>query len=173
MNIKIVELEKYNIETFEMIASWSNDPDIKEYLTPRLSEEELKEVTGEMLMSSVSKKTSEKIYMVLDEKKPIGNYTIESGFERLMSNHEKTAWISILIGDKDYWGKGISKIIMNHLENECRAMGFEYIELGVFEFNERARKLYTSMGYEKLGTIPDLIYHNGQWMKDIRMIKKI
>lgn len=173
MNIQIVKLEKYNIETFNMIASWNNDPDIKEYIIPRRSEEELKDVTGEMLMSSASKKPSKKVYIVLDDKKPIGNYSIESGFEGLMSKHVKTAWIGVLIGEKDYWGKGISKMIMSHIEKECRAMGFEYIELGVFEFNERAIKLYRSMGYEELGTIPDFVFHNGHWMKDIRMIKKI
>ena len=62
---------------------------------------------------------------------------------------------------------------MQHIEGEIRAAGFKRIELGVFEFNTFAQKLYLKMGYTEIGRIPDFTFWQDKLWMDIRMEKYI
>lgn len=45
------------------------------------------------------------------------------------------------------------------------------IELGVFEFNTNALKLYQKLGYKEINRTEDFTYWNGKMWHDIRMEK--
>jgi len=60
---------------------------------------------------------------------------------------------------------------MGYLEEEIKAQGLKRIELGVFEFNTNAIKLYRKMGFEEIGRIDDFTYWDGRMWGDIRMEK--
>lgn len=61
----------------------------------------------------------------------------------LKKKEENTGWISICIGEGDYRGKGVAhEAMIFFLEEECKALGLKRIELGVFEYNQRARTFY-------------------------------
>jgi len=47
---------------------------------------------------------------------------------------------------------------MEYLEKEIGNKGLKRIELGVFEFNENARRLYLKLGYKEIGRIDDFTY---------------
>ena len=47
------------------------------------------------------------------------------------------------------------------------------IELGVFEFNTRAQKFYTKLGYKKVGEVKDFTFWEGRFWNDIRMEKDL
>ena len=51
--------------------------------------------------------------------------------------------------------------------------GYNRIELGVFEFNKRARKFYEKTGYEKIACLKDFTYYAGKWWADYRYEKNI
>jgi RimJ/RimL family protein N-acetyltransferase len=91
----------------------------------------------------------------------------------LKCGQKKVGWISILIGDKTYWGKGLSKILMHELEMSAKELGCDCIELGVFEYNDKAIKLYENMGYDRCCRVDKFVYHQGQWYDDIRMLKSL
>ena len=82
-----------------------------------------------------------------------------------------TAWISITIGEEIARGKGIGYQALQYLEQEIRKQGLKRIELGVFEFNTAAIKLYQRAGYREIGRIPDFTYWQGKMWQDIRMEK--
>lgn len=173
MDLKFVEIDKDDLTLFKLFAKWDSDPVIKPFITPRRSEEEVPDYTAEELMEHAKQNTSKHIYVLYDGEKPIGTSTIDTDFFFLKSGKEHVAWISILIGDKNYWGKGLSKAMMAHLEGEARRLGCQYIELGVFEFNQKAQSLYKRMGYDVFEIIEKFVYHDGQWKNDIRMLKKL
>ena len=60
---------------------------------------------------------------------------------------------------------------MRYLEGQIREQGLKRIELGVFEFNASAIKLYKKMGYQEIGRIDDFTYWHEKMWQDIRMEK--
>ncbi|WP_369010066.1 GNAT family N-acetyltransferase [Alkalihalobacillus sp. TS-13] len=58
-----------------------------------------------------------------------------------------------------------------HLEEQIKLQGLKRIELGVFEFNKQAYKLYQKLGYQEIGRIKDFTYWNDKMWYDIRMEK--
>lgn len=173
MDIVIREIKEPIRHIFESIAQWENDEEIKPLIIPRTSESELEVITAEGLMLNFVNNKFKRFFVVFDGEKPIGCFNIDTHFHALFHKTNRTAWISILIGDKDYWGTGVSKLMMMDIEHHCKEMGMFYIELGVFKFNIRARKLYKTMGFREVAEIPKFVYYEGAWHSDVRMLKKI
>lgn len=173
MNITLKKLDEYTLDIFKLMAKWSNDEDIKPFSTPNMDGGELRDVSGEEFLEISMKNKNKRIFLIMDAEKPIGEMTVQKDFEMLTKKDERTAWISIAIGEKSYWGKGVGKTAMKLLEEECKKIGYNKIELGVFEFNERALKLYKSLGYKQIAIHNHFTYYNGSWYDDIRMIKNI
>lgn len=55
----------------------------------------------------------------------------------------------------EFWGKGISKPILNAAIAELRHLGYAKITLWTFEANARARKFYEKNGFAFDGTLKD------------------
>lgn len=171
MDIKLKKLEEYKLEDFELIAKWYNDPDIKPYISVSKDEKEADEESGEILFNRASSGKNKSIYFIMEADRPVGVVSIIDKFEGLTLKDDKTAWISICIGEKQLWGRRIGKKAMELLEDRCKEMGYESIELGVFDFNARAIELYKNLGYKEININHDFTYHNGKWHDDIRMNK--
>jgi len=165
--------EEYTLDLFNLLAKWSNDPDIQPYAIPRFSEEDYVPFTGYELMVSALQHENKFIYLVYDDLKPIGEFSIDLSFGHKVTTEPLIAWISLVIGDKKYWGKGVGEWMMRSIEQECRSLGLKGIELGVFDYNLRALRLYQKLGYEHIATIPNFVYHSNEWHSDIRMLKKL
>ena len=172
MSIRIQALTDYSDHyIFDILATWDNDPEIKSLITPGMNEGDKGTITGDELMYFARENKSKHMYLTYDDDRLIGAYTIDTAFEHCLVKEPGTAWIGIVIGDKSYWGHGIGRMMMIHLEDECKKLECTQIELGVFEYNERARALYLSLGYEVIDTIDNFVFYNGEWHKDIRMLK--
>lgn len=63
--------------------------------------------------------------------------------------HRAAMGIAVL---KDYWNKGIGKIMMQECINWCKEKGVEQLELEVVTQNNRAVSMYKSFGFEICGT---------------------
>ena len=78
--------------------------------------------------------------------------------------------IGIMIGDKEYWGKGYGtdalKILIKFIFEE---LNLDKIKLSVFSFNERARACYKKIGFKEEGILKKEIYRNGKYHDDILM----
>lgn len=172
MGIRIEALTDYsNHYIFDILATWDNDTEIKSLITPGINEENKKKITGAELMHYAQENKNKHMYLAYDDDRLIGAYTIDTAFEHCLVKEPGTAWIGIVIGDKSYWGYGIGRMMMIHLEDECKQLSCTQIELGVFEYNERAKALYLSLGYKVIDTIDNFVFYKGQWYKDIRMLK--
>ena len=77
---------------------------------------------------------------------------------------------NILIGDKNYHGKGIgyeaSHLILNHVFNR---LNLNRIQLGVDERNKGAIRLYQKLGFREEGRFEKGILASGEYFDIIRM----
>jgi len=174
MKIKIEKLDIKNNLQLKSIVKWDNDTDLYHLITPVKSKDSSVEVkTVEQLteMYEQSPEYAKGIYIILDEDRPIGSFSLQFNPGHLLKNIPNTSWLGLTIGEKEYWGKGIANKAIKYFEEESRCLGANRIELGVFEFNERAQKFYQKQGYREIGRIPNFTYWNGKLWDDIRMEK--
>jgi len=82
----------------------------------------------------------------------------------------RVATVGIMIGDKDYWGKGYGtdamKVLINFIFND---MNINKIRLGTFSFNERAIKSYEKCGFKVEGILKNEIFKDGKYYDEIIM----
>jgi RimJ/RimL family protein N-acetyltransferase len=171
MTIQFKRLLEPNRSIVDAINRWENDPSLIPLIRPNSNKSELEhreEVTLEELTKRLEHHHSYLIY--LDEKL-VGemNFMVDPG--HLFKKAKGTAWIGITIGEEAGRGTGIGYKAIQFLEEEIKKQGLKRIELGVFEFNERAFKLYQKLGYKEIGRIENFTYWQDKMWKDIRMEK--
>jgi len=170
MNLQLKNLP-LNEKLIQKILSWENDPVIAPFITPHYDEAaELPLVTESDVCDSLSNPNKRNYFICVDDK-PIGMASIIRDFPALLKNDGNTAWLGIYIGAPDWRNKGIGKMVMALYEEECRKLGYQRIELGVFSHNAGAIRLYERSGFTQIGVIPHFTYSQGQWRDDIRMEK--
>lgn len=157
---------------FETLAGWYADPEIRAVMTPNRCEEPLTQPTPDQLMAGY-RRQDKLVWFMFSQDRMIGEVTLDPDFPGLMRPEPKSAWISIIIGERGIWRQGAGTAAMRFLEATARSRGFRRIELGVFAFNERALALYRKLGYTEIGVTPRFTCWNGAWHDDIRLEKRL
>ncbi|MDE6622193.1 MAG: GNAT family N-acetyltransferase [Lachnospiraceae bacterium] len=97
-----------------------------------------------------------------------GNCSFESKSGSRRSKHR--AGIGIALYQK-YTGFGLGKLMLTRLLTEIKNLGFEQAELTVVGNNEKAHRLYESLGFKECGIIPNANkYDDGTYADDIFMV---
>ena len=74
---------------------------------------------------------------------------------------------------EEYCGIGIGQKMMDYMTELVGRIGYEQIELGVMEGNERAKALYDKCGYVETGrNVNAFKYDDGSYCDEILMYKK-
>lgn len=137
-NIEFVDFDELFLNSSFI---WLSDPEIKRLtMTPTISKEDQIE-----WFKGLKTRSDYYIRGITCDNKPIGAVGIKH-----ISNNKGEYWG--YIGDKDYIGRGIGKIMM---ENMCRyglSIGLKRLFLHVAEFNTRAINLYNSFGFSVIET---------------------
>ena len=171
--IKIVE-SYITDEIIKKRLIWENDTEINHYTTPNFKEEVLplrsyKEVYVDSRLRIDEKRMKD--YLIFDDDLLVGECNIMMDPKLLFNKSKGSAWIGLVIGDASYRGRGLGRTVMNFLESECVKLNATRIELGVFEFNIRALKLYKKLGYNIIAYLDDFTFYNDKWHRDIRLEK--
>ena len=126
----------------EEYCRWLNDPEVNKYL-------ETRKATIDELKKYIKEKNKSKNCLLLgifDNKsnKHIGNIKLDPiDFKRGVST------LGILIGDKNYWGRGIgtesTKLLVDYAFNE---LNLKKIDLGVISKNKAAISIYKNVGFK-------------------------
>ena len=123
--------------------SWLNDEDTIKYLVTKKGNT-LKSLSN-YIERHLEKKTVMYAIIIKENKAHIGNIKIDPINELDMSGE-----LGILVGDKNYWGKGYGrescKLIVQHCFNNINLC---QINLGVHPKNKKAVKLYEKLGFRK------------------------
>ena len=135
---------KQNLETY---VKWINDIEVSKYLNILHT---VMTIEGEE--NWYEKKIvddSSAIFSIYDKKtgKLIGNTSLEN-----INKFDRTATFGIIIGEKDYWGKGYgteaTRLIIDFGFN---VLNLNNIRLEVFSYNKRGIKAYEKVGFKQVG----------------------
>ena len=97
----------------------------------------------------------------------VSHLTPISGMRRM--RHRCTLAVGI---DRAYWGVGLGRAMMCALLDAAMTLGYEQAELEVVTTNERAVRLYKSLGFEVCGTLPrNMTYADGSYADLYAMIR--
>lgn len=147
-------------------AGWLNDPAVNKYLETKSAN------IGELKNYIKAKLADENclffgIFMK-DSDKHIGNLKLEP-----IDWRKKFAVFGILIGDKNYWGKGLAteatKLITDFSFNK---LNLETLELGVIADNLAALKVYEKIGFKVDKINKAAVNYNGRSFDQIIMLIK-
>jgi RimJ/RimL family protein N-acetyltransferase len=149
------------------IRLWRSDPDVTRFWITR-------EVpTMEELKRWLTSQTHEgaQAFTIQDEMKhPIGYVDL---FNR--DAQHKRAELSLMIGDRERWGKGYAREALQCLlrfafSPEARAgLALHKVTLCVVAENHAARRLYTSCGFREDGVLRDDMWIDQRWHDQILM----
>ena len=171
MNTHFIKLTEPTSSLVEVINRWENDPTLIPLTRPNRNKSEL-ERRHQMTPDDLTKRIeNHHIYLIYSNDQLVGemNYMVDP--PHLFKKEVETAWIGITIGETEGRGKGIGHAAIQYLEKQIKMQGFKRIELGVFEFNQQAYKLYQKMGYKEIGRIENFTFWEDKMWTDIRMEK--
>jgi len=157
---------------------WENDKSIHHLHHVSKNEMELSthHTTFDSLVhrAEMASKSAHDFYgCLLWDDEPVGILTGAVDPSHLWKKESKSFWPGIVIGESHARGKGAGRQTMLWCEDIAREMGCHRIELGVFEYNTIARRLYVSLGYSELTRIAQFTWWDGKLWSDIRMEKII
>jgi len=70
-------------------------------------------------------------------------------------------------------GHGIGRLFALHILEEAQRLGYQAMQFNaVVATNERALRLWTSMGFESVGTVPEAFRHSTNGLTDIHIMYK-
>ena len=95
---------------------------------------------------------------VLENEKIIGSCGLDG-----ISWHNRTSWVGIGIGEREYWGKGYGTEAMQILARYAfKELGLYRLNLNVFAYNKRAIKSYEKVGYVIEGRTREAIHRDSK-----------
>lgn len=75
----------------------------------------------------------------------------------------RTAWLSIGIGERTYWGQGYGyEAAALVLDFAFRELNLHRVQLTVFGYNERAIRLYEKLGFQREGVYREFMERDGE-----------
>lgn len=132
----LLKLVEYDESFLDKSWIWLNDKEIK-YLTMTPDFEKSEQIN---FFLSINARENYYIYGI----DFMGNSIGACGLKNFIDDK---AELWLYIGDKDYWGKGLGKIIMKCLENEATVKNLSKLYLKVIKDNIAAINLYKKMDY--------------------------
>lgn len=171
MDIEFRELTDPTQEIAQSFEKWENDPTLVHLIRPNQDHEALETREAVTANDLIERLKHHHFYLIYLAGQLIGEMDYQVDPRHLYRKESGTAWIGIVIGEEAGRGRGIGPLAMQYLEDQIRAQGLKRIELGVFEFNTNAIKLYQKLGYQEFARIENFTYWDGRMWQDIRMEK--
>ena len=173
MDITFAKLSTPTPEIVEAFNRWENDPALIPFIRPNPAKADLKKREPVAVEDLVKRLEHNHIYLIYEQGKLIGEMDYQIDPKHLYKRKTGSAWIGINLGEESARGKGVGTLAMKYLEEQIKSHGLQRIELGVFEFNASALKLYQKLGYQEIARIEDFTFWQDRLWQDIRMEKHL
>jgi RimJ/RimL family protein N-acetyltransferase len=161
---KLVNLRAVEPADYELLWRWVNMPEIMKYWGRPGNTQSLAEVAEQERMQA-ARGNSAKFMVETRDGRAIGQIDYYE-----LDWQKRSAWVSILIADKEYWGGGYGTDAMRTLVRYLfRQLGLHRVSLNVHESNLRAQRSYQKVGFVREGVMRDWAYFDGQWMNAVLM----
>lgn len=157
---KKVTLVDFNIDNINCeYLSWINDLEVMQYSEHRYVKQDFK--TAADYITKIYKSNNMIFSIITSNGKHIGNITLR------FDNYNLNVAISILIGNKDYWGKGYAKDAINVVLDWLRKnTNMLYITAGTMKLNTPMIRVFKSLGFE-LDEVTKKFFDSGQRRVDM------
>ena len=146
------------------VLKWLKDREVTKYI----ESESPKALRGlKLFYGEIINNKNNKIYAIYvkKDKKHIGNIKLGN-----INRKHAFADIAIMIGDKNYWGKGYcQESIAVLLKYAFKKLGLHKIFLSVCEKHKAARRAYSKVGFKTEGRLRKVYYHDGKHFDRIYM----
>jgi len=148
------------------VWEWMNDDEVMWFWAMPANTQSLPEVEQWFAkLHEVAGHSSKQFIIETEEGKPIGRIF----YEHLDTKNQRTE-VGILIGEKEYWGKGYGTDAMiaflDYLFNE---LGLHRVYLHVQSYNARALKSYQKCGFVQEGILRHHSFTRGEYYDDLVM----
>lgn len=141
MNIILKKLQSNDLQYF---AQWWRDPELIKLTSGNFDELSDKEVK-KYFTAMIENKTNYH-WMIQVDNKTVGHISL---------NKNRGGWYEtqIVIGEKDFWSKGIGGEAINQLITKAKTENISKIYLEVRPENSRAIRAYEKSGFKKIKTM--------------------
>jgi UDP-4-amino-4,6-dideoxy-N-acetyl-beta-L-altrosamine N-acetyltransferase len=154
---RITRLRRIEREDIPTFVRWFGDPDVREFLLLNrpisMAEEE------QWFARQLQSRDSEVFAIETTDGVHIGN----TGLHDINWLH-RNAEMGIVIGEKQYWGKGYgsdaARVLLRFAFDE---MNLHRVQLTVYEDNVRAIRAYEKCGFRQEGRLRDAIFRKGRY----------
>lgn len=157
-------LRPFSRDDLPYIRKWSKDAELRRLIgeVAPMSQADTEKWYKELLANR------DRVWFAIVLKK--GDRVIgEAGLLRMFRPWRNTD-MTIIIGEKDEWGKGYGTEAGHLLLHYAfRQLGFHRISVGVVGFNKRALKFWESLGFKKEGVERDEYYYDNKYSDGIMM----
>ena len=161
---KRVYLRALEKEDLICIQKWSNDPEIRK-LTGEVAS--MGQADADKFLERVYNDNTREWFVIIikENEQLIG----EAGLLR-MFHAWRTTDISIIIGEKNAWGKGYgTESILLLLDYAFRRLNFHRVAIDVVGFNEKAIRFWEKIGFKKEGIQRDGYYYKHKYHDFVMM----
>lgn len=161
LNGKSIYLRGIDIsDATENYLSWLNDEEITKGLLTGYYPSTMGDLRK--FIESINQNPNAVMFAICDREtnKHIGNIKIDR-FDWI----SRTCELGILIGDKNYWGKGVGKEACSLvIQYAFHKINFRKVLLTVYNNNPAAIKLYQKLGFVMEGTLRKHIFVEGEYI---------
>ena len=167
MEGKLVRLRGYEKSDLEAVMKWWHDEEVIRFISaavfPASSLEE--EQFIEKVASGRDPANKEFVIETVADRKYIGAIGLHN-----ISWLCRNARLGVVIGDKDYWGRGYgTDAVKLLLRLAFEKVGLHRVDLIVFTFNERAIACYEKCGFRREGVLRDYVFKLGKFQDVLLM----
>ena len=146
------------------LRKWSDDAEIRGLIGEVIS---MSQADCEKFLEEVCADNSREWFVVVIKKndRVIG----EAGLLRMFPAW-RTTDVSVIIGEKEEWGKGYgTETILLLLDYAFRHLDFHRVAIGVVGFNERALRFWEKVGFRREGIQRDGYYYDDKYYDFVTM----
>ncbi|WP_429104547.1 GNAT family N-acetyltransferase [Aeromonas allosaccharophila] len=137
IGIRKLELSDIN----NTYCSWLNDPEVNRYLESRFTKWDIEKLTNYYMENN-----REGLFLAildLTEKKHIGNVKLS-----IIDKKNSSTGLGIMIGDKNYWGRGIATEVIKIVTDYCFSqLNIQKITAGAYGDNHASINAFIKNGF--------------------------
>jgi len=162
---KKIVLKPLKLSQAENFLRWFKDGKVTKFLSADFRDLNLKK-EKEFIKKSNNNKTEIRWAIYTKDGRHIGSTGLHQIDKKV---HFKATW-GIVIGDKNYWNKGLGTDVLKTVLKFCFSdLKLNRLELGVFPLNKGGRRCYEKCGFKIEGIKKQSFYKNSKFLDEIVM----
>lgn len=162
---RIVNLRALDAGDGEMIARWSNAPDVRASLGRRYPRSAMYQEASHAPYVGSPGYAAVQFIIETKDGTPIGDIGLFGG-----ATEDRHASVGIMIGEKDYWSQGYgSDALRTLLRFAFAEMNMHRVALEAHADNARGRAAYRKCGFVEEGVLRDASHRRGAWKDHLVM----